>query len=283
MFYFMLTKFLDPKNDMAFKKIFGTEKNKDILIHFLNDILEFKEKLPIIDVQFLKPVQDPAIASRKTSIVDVQCVDELGNIYIVEMQVSKDKSFIKRAQYYAAKAYGSQLKIGEKFDNLKEVIFLAIADFIMFPDKAGYKSEHVILDKHSFEHDLKDFSFTFLELEKFNKPVGQLYTMIDKWAYFFKHARETSIEDLPNIIGQDMIIQRAYEELICFNWNEEELNTYEAVIKNQMDYEAGLDQKYDEGIAKGIEQIAISMLKKGLEPKFISEITKLSIKEITKL
>ena len=175
------------------------------------------------------------------------------------------------------------LAIPQNLTNVKEVIFLAIADFIMFPDKAGYKSEHVILDKHSFEHDLKDFSFTFLELEKFNKPVGQLYTMIDKWAYFFKHARETSIEDLPNIIGQDMIIQRAYEELICFNWNEEELNTYEAVIKNQMDYEAGLDQKYDEGIAKGIEQIAISMLKKGLEPKFISEITKLSIKEITKL
>ena len=111
--------------------------------------------------------------------------------------------------------------------------------------------------------------------------------MVDKWAYFFKHAKETSIEDLPKIIGQDLIIQRAYEELVCFNWNEEELNTYEAVIKNQMDYEAGLDQKYDEGIekgiAKGIEQVVISMLEKGLQPKLISEITNLTVKQILDL
>lgn len=92
------------------------------------------------------------------------CTDELGNRYIVEIQVAKEKGFVKRAQYYAAKAYGSQLKISAKYQDLKEVIFLAIADFIMFPQKAAYKSDHVILDKDSFEHDLQDFSFTFLEL-----------------------------------------------------------------------------------------------------------------------
>ena len=67
----MLSKFLDPKNDVAFKKIFGTEKNKDILIHFLNDIITFKENGPIKEVTFLKPTQDPGTDAKKTSIVDI--------------------------------------------------------------------------------------------------------------------------------------------------------------------------------------------------------------------
>jgi predicted transposase/invertase (TIGR01784 family) len=72
----MFCKFLEPKNDIAFKKIFGTEKNKDILIHFLNDMIKFKENGPIINVNFLKTVQDPQTAAKKTSIVDILCKDE---------------------------------------------------------------------------------------------------------------------------------------------------------------------------------------------------------------
>src|SRR4029079_7956488 len=153
----MFSKYLDPKNDVAFKKIFGTEKNKDILIHFLNDMLTFKEKSPIREVTFLQPVQNPDIASKKTSIVDILCSDEKGNQYIVEMQVAKEKGFEKRAQYYASKAYISQSIKGGEYHDLKEVIFLAISDFVMFPQKPDYKSDHVILDKKSHENDLKDF------------------------------------------------------------------------------------------------------------------------------
>jgi len=181
----MLSKFLDPKNDVAFKKIFGTEKNQDILIHFLNDMLVFKEGKPITKVSFLKTVQDPEIAAKKTSIVDIMCADEVGNQYIVEMQVAEGDGFIKRAQYYAAKAYSSQLKVAGKYHTLKEIIFLAITNFIMFPEKKEFKSDHVILDKITNEHDLKDFSFTFLELAKFKKTKDELTSIIDRWSYFF--------------------------------------------------------------------------------------------------
>src|ERR1700730_15344369 len=108
----MLSKFLDPKNDVAFKRVFGSEKNKDILIHFLNDMITFKEKGRISDVTFLKTVQDPDTAVLKTSIVDILCRDDKGNQYIVEMQVAKEKGFEKRAQYYASKAYISQTNVG---------------------------------------------------------------------------------------------------------------------------------------------------------------------------
>ncbi len=73
----MLSKFLDPKNDIAFKKNFGTEKNKDILIHFLNDIITFKDHGKITDVSFLKTFQDPETAAQKTSIVDILCKDQM--------------------------------------------------------------------------------------------------------------------------------------------------------------------------------------------------------------
>ena len=167
----MLGKFLDPKNDVAFRKIFGTEKNKDILIHFLNDIIDFDKGARITGVTFLKTIQDPEISVLKTSIVDIFCADDKGNNYIVEMQVAEEKGFAKRAQYYASKAYSSQLKVNGRYHDLKAVIFLAVADFIMFPKKKNFKSDHVILDKESYENDLKDFSFTFLDLPKFTKSI----------------------------------------------------------------------------------------------------------------
>ena len=169
-------KFLDPTNDYAFKKIFGTEKNKDILVHFLNKILSLPD--PIQSVSFLKTLQDPEILAKKQSIVDVLCQDEKGVQYIVEMQVARSESFVKRAQFYAAKVYTNQLNKGDDYKQLKQVIFLAITDFVMFPDKPEFKSDHVILDRDSFANDLKDFSFTFLELPKFKKEIDELHEVL---------------------------------------------------------------------------------------------------------
>ena len=293
----VLHKFLNPKNDVAFKKIFGTEKNKDILIHFLNDMLVFREKKPITEVTFLKTVQDPEIASKKTSIVDILCQDDAGNSYVVEMQVAQSKGFEKRAQYYAAKAYIAQMDKGDqKYYNLKEVIFLAIADFIMFPDKESYKSDHVILDKDTYQNDLKDFSFTFLELEKFTHDKDHLSSMIEKWAYYFKHAEETSEEELHQIFEKDIIIRKAYEELNRFSWNEDELRDYESVVKRDMDNQAVLEEQLDQAEAKGIEigeargiekgrserniEIARRLLQQGVSAETVHSATGLSLDQI---
>ncbi len=295
----MFYKFLDPKNDFCFKKIFGSEKNKDILIHFLNDMLIFKEKLPIKNVTFLKTIQEPEIAVHKTSIVDVLCKDEHGNQYIVEIQVAKEKGFEKRAQYYAAKAYCSQAHAGGSYADLKEIIFLAIADFVIFPNKAAYKSDHVILDKETSENDLKDFSFTFLELPKFNKNINNLETIIEKWVYFFKYGEKTSEDDVERIIEGDDIIERAYEELNRFSWNEEELLTYDQSEKYYNSYIATIENKYEEGIEKGLKKgreegkqegieeskliIAKNMLKTGINEKTINQVTGLSFEQIKAL
>ena len=283
-----ISKFLDPKNDVAFKKVFGSEKHKDILIHFINDILELQGNNQIEDVEYLSPIQDPEIASKKQSIVDVLCKDRNGIQLIVEMQVAPTKGFQKRAQYYAAKAYSRQLNSGQEEDgiyqNLKEVIFIAIADCIIFPDKSEYKSDHVILDKNNYDHDLQDFSFTFIELPKFKKDkIEELSNIVEKWCFFFKNAAKTSEEDLKKLIGSDLVIEQAYDALSQFNWSEKELVAYDQEIKRIRDNVAALDYQYDKGIEKGILKVALRMLQENTDIKFISSVTGLSTDEILKL
>lgn len=291
-----LSKYLDPKNDIAFKKIFGTEKNKDILIHFLNDILNFSQENQIEDIQFLSPVQNPDIAAKKQSIVDVLCTDKQGIKYIIEMQVARYKGFEKRAQYYAARVYGSQANSGDKYYNLKEIIFIAIANCEIFPNKADYKSDHVILDRKTHEHDLKDFYFTFIELPKFHKRKEELVTIEDKWCYFFKHAHETTEQDLQKIVGTDEVIRRAYAELDKFYWTEQELLVYEEIKKIDMDNMAVMDQKIYEaevrgesrgearGIEKGVQkgkiEVAKNLLRNGMEINLVVQATGLSEDQI---
>ena len=276
----VIFKYLDPKNDIAFKKIFGTEKNKDILLHFLNDILGFSGDQSIVDIEFLSPILAPKIAVKKQSIVDVLCKDKLGVKYIIEMQVTKTRGFEKRAQYYASQVYGNQANIGDKYHELKEIIFIAIADCIIFPNKSHYKSDHVILDKATHEHDLKDFYFTFIELPKFTKSKEELSSIEEKWCYFFKHAHETTEEELQEMIGNDAIIQKAYTALDQHYWTENELATYEELKRIYMDnkaaraqeiYEAEVNVKNAkaegkiEGEAIGIEKGKIEVAKQLLQ------------------
>ncbi|MBU6149770.1 MAG: Rpn family recombination-promoting nuclease/putative transposase, partial [Verrucomicrobia bacterium] len=218
----MITKFLDPKNDLAFKRIFGTERNSDILIHFLNDILNLK-KDPIQRVTFLKPNQDPVVAAERQSIVDVLCEDEKHTKFIIEMQVARDPGFIKRAQYYASKTYIDQRDMNVDYKDLKNVRFLAIYEENPFPKKMDFISHHEMRDIKTQENDLDSFKFVFLELSKFKNKKGNLKTLTQKWAYFFKHAAETKEEDLAEIVGSDFIIERAYKELNRFGWSKNEL------------------------------------------------------------
>jgi predicted transposase/invertase (TIGR01784 family) len=291
-----LEKFLDPKNDFCFRQIFGTEKNKDILVHFLNDVLSFEGNEEIISVTFLPTIQDPDIAAYRQSIVDVLCQDQNGNQVIVEMQVSKHIGFEKRAQYYAAKAYSQQrfeedeeYKDMAVYAKLKGVIFLAIANFTMFDDKKDWKSEHRLLDTKSYAHDLKDFYFVFLELTKFKKAIKELKTIEEKWMYFFKHAGDSklTLEEIEKLIGKDEIIRRAFNAVDQANWSEEELRTYEKITKTRLDNLAVEQQKIKDAKAEGKAEEKIELAKRMLEEGYpmetISKLTELTIEKIQRL
>lgn len=287
-------RFLNPKNDLAFKRIFGSVKNQDILIHFLNDIFD-RGSNPIERVTFIKTQLDPEIASQRSSLVDIMCEAQSGERFIVEMQVTKKPGFEKRAQYYASKAYIEQRKKDVLYKDLKEVTFLAIADFVMFPGKKAYLSHHHLLDVETKERNLKDFSFSFIELPKFKKKIDALETMTDKWIYFFAHAEQTTSSELSKIIGSDKIIQRAYEELDRYGWSDDELRAYET---SEMQYLAhltqiegakaegeavGLDKGKAEGKTEANIETATNLLRLGIEKVAIATGTGLSIERIEQL
>ncbi|QOD38388.1 Rpn family recombination-promoting nuclease/putative transposase [Candidatus Wolbachia massiliensis] len=275
------SKFLDPKNDIALRHIFDTEKNKDILIHFLNDILGFAGKDEIKEIEFLSTIMDAEIASKEQSIIDVLCQDSIGNRFVVEMQLICDKGFKKRAQYYAAKAYSRQF---DRYANLQKIFFIAISNCVLFPNKSNYISSHTIRDDETNEHNLQDFQFVFIELPKFPKnKVEQLTSTVERWCFFFKYAEETTDEDLKKIAEEAPIIKRAYDELDKFHWNERDLTAYEERIMDLYKEEAILEQKLDEGREEGKIEVAKAMLADNVDVKTIVKFTGLSISEIERI
>jgi len=111
-----MVRILNPQNDIIFKRIFGTEKNKDILLAFLNDMLAFRNKPAIVEVLLKSPYLLREQQQNKLGIVDVLCLDSEGSHYIVEMQVGKNLYFAARAEFYVSKILSSQLKPKQDYE-----------------------------------------------------------------------------------------------------------------------------------------------------------------------
>lgn len=215
-------KFVDPKTDIAFKKIFGNQAHKNILIEFLNEVLELE--YPIEDVEISNTYQPPKFNGLKGTSLDVKAKDTQQREFLVEMQVEKESWFCKRAMYYSSKAYSQQLSVGEKYHLLKPVIFLGILDFKTF-EHESYFSRHLILNAETNQHDLKDLEFNFIELPKFTKSEAELETIADKWIYFIKQAIE--LDHIPSNANTPAL-RLAYEIAAQHQWTREELDIYEA-------------------------------------------------------
>src|SRR5512140_1323299 len=126
--------FADPKIGFAFKRIFGSDEHKDVLVGFLNHMLDLDERRRITSVELLPPEQRPPVAELKLSIVDVKCTDARGVTYVVEMQVLQVEGFEKRVVYNVAKAYVNQIARGHGYPSLKDVVGITICDFVLWGD-----------------------------------------------------------------------------------------------------------------------------------------------------
>ena len=242
-------KFLSPKNDLAFRRIFGNEKYPHILISFLNNLLKLKGCERIAEVKLANPYQVPRTKDLKETILDVRCVDEAGRHFIVEMQVAPDDSFEKRVLLYNSKAYVRQLGKGEQYEELKPVYFLGIMDF-SFLESKNYLSNHLILDEQTGEHKVRDFQFHFVELPKFKKTEKELKTLSDKWIYFIKHADD--LGQVPGVLKKEREIEQAFEILEETNWSSKELEMYDyvwdrkqvSVGQQRFQYKKGLQRSW---------------------------------------
>jgi predicted transposase/invertase (TIGR01784 family) len=281
-------KFADVKTDIAFKKVFGCEQHKEILIGFLNAILDLQGDKRIKSVTLKNPWQAPDLPILKETILDIKAVDHRDVTFIVEMQVKDNPCFDKRALFYTAKAYTAQINKGEDYPKLNQVIFIGILDFNSF-DGDNYLTRHLILNQETLKQELRDLEFNFIELRKFNKKEDELESIVEKWIYFIKNAGNLamipkSAEDIPEL-------KEAYTQATMHTWSEKELEVYEywqirdatdkVVMERQ--FEKGIEQGIEQGIEKGIEKVALNMKLAGIEFDIIMLATGLTRDDIAGL
>jgi len=259
----MLGCYLDPKNDYAFRRIFGDEKREHLLRRFLNSILRLKGSRQIKHLHIADPHQLPDIDGWKENILDIRCWDQQERNFLVEMQVWDQKDFQHRALYAAAKAYIDQLKAGQGYKHLRKVTLLSILGF-RFLRTPDYLANHLILDAQTGEHRLKDVDFTFLELPKFTKSEQELETIEDKWAYFLKNAHKTPLHALPAMLHEPEI-EEAFEVLEKIGRNAAQKQLYDAAHMLRMDHISQIETGYEKGLEKGRRQGQQEGHQKGLQ------------------
>jgi len=270
-------QFVDVKTDIAFKKVFGSEQHKEILIGFLNAVLDLQGDKRIRDVTLKNPWQAPDIPILKETILDIKAVDHRGVTFIVEMQIKDTPCFDKRALYYTAKAYTGQIKKGDDYPKLNQVIFIGILDFNSF-DGDNYLTRHLILNRETLQQELRDFEFNFIELKKFNKQETELESIVEKWVYFIKNAGNLtmipkSAEDIPEL-------KEAYVQATMNSWSQEELDIYEYwQIRDAAD-RYKIQEEYDKGKTEGKIEVARNLVIAGVSADVIIKVTGLSREEI---
>ena len=214
-------RFIDPKIDFAFKKIFGSSDSKDILINFLNAILyeaqPLIEDLEIIDSQ----PENPTLGVQETRL-DVKATINGDRIALVEIQLINVPSFGNRVLYNAAKSYSQQLTGKDRYERLKTVISLKIADFEMFENQPEFMSRFVFQEKEQqFESPDTAIELVFIELPKFSKELAALETTADQWIYFIKNT--STLETVPETLSAVPEIQKAFRIAREDNFTPEEL------------------------------------------------------------
>ena len=276
-------KFVDVKNDIAFRKIFGNENKKEILISFLNAVLELPEGKRIKNTEIKNPFQMPEIKGLKSSILDVLATDERNISYIVEMQVEEPDGFDKRVQYYTAKQYSAQINIADDYPLLNQVIFIGIINFNFFSGKE-YLTKHLIINTKTGKQELKDIEFNFIELPKFKKKQTELDSLIDKWTFFIKNA--PNLDVIPTDIGDKGLI-RAYEDAAQYNWTKDELEAYDYAAMRKQDEIGKIELKLRRGIEAAVINTKIDMIKKccliGLSIQDAVKLSEMSKDDVTKI
>ena len=252
-----MSRYMNFYTDFAFKKIFGTEANKDLLISFLNALLDLKGDGEIKDLTYLNSENLGEDIRERRAIYDVYCQTKGGDRFIVEMQKAKQDHFQDRSIYYSSFAICEQGQKGKK-DNmpwdycLSPVYVVGILNFEM--DETD-KSDRVISKVKLKDEDNKDFSdklnFIFVEMPKFRKTETELETFMDKWLYVIKNLYR--LQDKPAALTEG-IFKKLFEvaEIAAFSKNER--YDYEENLKNYLDWFNVMRTAKNEGRAEGREE-----------------------------
>ncbi|MDQ7085926.1 MAG: Rpn family recombination-promoting nuclease/putative transposase [Sulfurovum sp.] len=285
-----LGTFVNPFTDFGFKRIFGSEESKPLLISFLNDLLDLEEK--IVSIIFNKNEYVGMSNEDRKAIYDISCTDEKGSLFIVELQRVKQEYFQDRALYYTSFPVQEQAIRGTWNFNLTPIYFIGILDFEVEAFGDNYIHHGQIRDKYSDALMYDKLNFIYIELPKFKKKEKELSTHLEMWLWFFNTL--TDLDEIPESFKGD-IIEEAFIISELAKMKPQTRKEYEISLKHYRDWvnvlstakneskEEGREEGKEEGAKNKSLEIAQKSLLKGLDMETIIMITGLSEDEITSL
>lgn len=294
---------INPRVDIAFKKIFGVEENKDLLISLINAVVSQEDQ--VSDVTILNPYNPQKFRQDKLSILDIKARGADGKRFNIEIQISDEADYDKRAIYYWGKLYTEQLKTSGSYSELNKAIGIHILNFISILDAPKYHNVFQIREKEAGFQYFKDLELHTIELKKFsdenmaiNDVVAKIKNSLDMWVAFLTRHDLLNPTELPEEVD-NASLQKAMSVLEIMNFSNEEMEAYEEHLKwlwieantVKKAEERGMERGMERGIERGMEiglergrmderlQIAKSMHAAGLTPEQIQLITGLRVTE----
>ena len=275
-----MSRYLDPKADIVFKKIFA--EHPHLLINFLNAVLPLTPAQHILMVEYLPSELVPRIPGFKSTIVDVRCTDKQGHLFIVEMQIQWTTGFMQRMLFNASKAYIKQLNAGEEYHLLKPVYGLALLASEFDPNPNDWYHHYKIVNVQKPAAEIKDLQLIFVELPKFKTQNYNQKKLQILWLRFMSELDQTT-----TTIASELLAIPEIKEAVSITeqaaYSPAELDAYDRfwdAVSTEKTLKAGA---YAEGKDMRSAEIAINMLKDNESLDKISKFTGLPQDDIVKL
>ena len=272
-------KYINPFTDFGFKKLFGTEPNKDLLINFLNEVVLPKQRR-ISDLSYRKNEHIGATEFDRKAIFDLYCIGVNNERFVVEMQKAKQNYFKDRSVFYASFPIQEQAQRGDWDYKLSEIYTVGILDFTFSDDDEDKVSEGKKVNEVRHEVKLKDqncqvfydkLTFIYLEMPHFTKTEEELETTYDKWLYVLKYL--PTLTERPRKL-QEKIFERLFEAAEIAKFSYEEKEQYEDSLKSYRDLKNVIDTAFDEGKEEGREEGKMEGIQEGILRAKIETIKK---------
>jgi predicted transposase/invertase (TIGR01784 family) len=297
----MTKKIINPRVDIAFKTIFGVEENKDLLISLINSVVSSEDK--ITEVTLLNPYNPKSFKNDKLSILDIKAHSQTGQRFNIEIQITDEADYDKRALYYWAKLYTEQLKETEEYSSLSKAIGIHILNFTSIPSVQKYHNVFHITEQETGLRYFKDLELHTIELKKFCPDtredlfgfIKRVNNALDVWSAFLTRNDLLNKENLPQALNIQEL-KKALNVLEGMNFTDEEREAYEEHLKwlrmeasalkkrGEDRFDAGKAEGLKEGEEKGKDEerlaIARNLKQEGLAVSLIAKATGLTLEEI---
>lgn len=274
-------KYINPLTDFGFKKLFGTEMNKDLLIDFLNEILPKNKKIK--DLAYSSTDKQGATKKDRKAIFDLYCTSPEGDRFIVEMQKAKQIYFKDRSVFYSTFPIQEQAEKGDWNFKLNPVYSIGVLDFKFEEQEENEEvSLHHIVELKNQKGEVfyDKLKFVYLELPKFTKKAEELKNRYEKWLYVLRHLSE--LQERPEAL-QERVFKKLFEAAEIANFTKEEKEAYEESLKNYRDIKNVVNASKEEGRVEESDTNVKNGIEKGYSNEVISDITGRSIEDIQRI